>query len=389
MRGFHDFLNYTKTIIEAILLTFGIIELLENLKRCEYMDLMQHYKLLDDIGTISMTQENAIVKLLSQDLMRVCPSGNDMIHSINESLVVISWRTRPDSKVVISLDFNPPIIEDFGDLESSGMTHIHRHDFIEMAYVVKGELSQLIAGNKYTFPQGSICIIDRNSEHADFVKDQDNYVIFLEMKEDLFDELFLSELDNKVQKFIRKALLEQKSTKQFIQFTPQCQSNGIFPLIERIANEKFNKRKGAKYIIKGLMIRVFDILTKDYTMLLNSTHLKEMNELLFLEVERYLRENYKDASLKELTMRFHFQQDYYARLIKKHTSMTFSEFHRKIRMSKAEELLLNTSMSIGSIVEAVGYENRQYFYKLFYDIHKMTPTQYRKKHGTRSYSESE
>lgn len=353
------------------------------------MNLMEHYKILNDIGSIATAQENAAAQMSSQDLMRVWSGGNDMIHSINEFLVVISWRAMADSKVITSLDFSPPVMVDFGDQQSSGMTHMHRHDFIEMAYIVKGELSQLIAGVKHTFPRGSICIIDRNSEHADFVKNQDNYVIFLGMKEDLFDELFLSELDNKVQKFIRKALLDQKSIKQFIQFNPRYADDEIFPLIEQVAIEKSKKRKGAKYIIKGLMIRIFDILTKDYDILLTSTHLKEMNELLFSEIEEYLRENYKDASLKELTKRFHFQQDYYARLVKKHTGMTFSEFHRKIRMSKAEELLLNTRMSISSIIESVGYENRHYFYKFFFERHNMTPEQYRKKHGTRFQGESE
>ncbi len=345
------------------------------------MDLMKHYELLDDTDSIASAQENAIAQMLSQDLMRVCPGGNDMVYSINESLVIISWRTLPDSKIIVSLDFSPPVITDYRDHQNSHMTPLHRHNFIEMAYVVKGELNQLIAGVKYTFPQGSICIIDRNSEHADFVKNQDNYVIFLGMKEDLFDELFLSELDNKVQKFIRKALLEQKSIKQFLQFNPRYTDNEIFSLIEQVAEEKFKNGKGAKYIVKGLMIRVFDILTKDYDILLTSTHLKKMNELLFSEIEEYMRGNYKDASLKELTKRFHFQQDYYARLIKKHTGMTFSEFHRKIRMSKAEDLLLNTRMSIGSIIESVGYENRYYFYKFFFELHNLTPLQYRKKHG--------
>ena len=261
------------------------------------------------------------------------------------------------------------------------MSDIHRHDYIEIAYVVKGELSQLIGGKKNTFSQGSICIIDRNSEHAEYVKDQDNFVIFLEMKEDFFDEVFYSELDNSnVKQFIRKALMNQKSLKQFLQFTPLDGGDNIFLLIEQIANEKYENRKGAKYVIKGLMIRMFDTLTKDYDMNLNSTELKIMNDLIFSEVEDYLMKNYKDASLKELTKQFHFQQDYFFRLIKKHRGITFSEFLRKIRISKAEELLQNTRMSVSSIIQSVGYENRHHFYNIFFEVHKMTPEQYRQKH---------
>jgi len=258
---------------------------------------------------------------------------------------------------------------------------MHHHDYIEMAYVVKGELSQLIGGQKHSFTQGSVCIVDRNSEHTDLVRNQNNFVIFLCMKEDFFDELFISEIGNSnLQQFIRKALLKQKNSKQFIKFTPRNEKDIIFNLIEQVASEKFEDEKGANYIIKGLMMRIFDILIRDYYLNLTTNQLKRMNELLFIEVEEYLIKNYKDASLTDLVKRFHFQEDYFNRLIKKHTGVTYSQFLRNIRISKAEELLSSTRMSVSNIIESVGYINRHHFYKIFFKIHNMTPEQYRQKH---------
>ncbi len=42
-----------------------------------------------------------------------------------------------------------------------------------------------------------------------------------------------------------------------------------------------------------------------------------MNYLLFTEVTSYIRENYASISVQDLVDRFHFQEDYYNRLIKK------------------------------------------------------------------------
>jgi AraC-like DNA-binding protein/mannose-6-phosphate isomerase-like protein (cupin superfamily) len=305
-------------------------------------------------------------------------SEGEDIHSLIDSFAIIFWRNISDGTVVTSINFSPPILTYVEDRLSVGMTKIHRHDYIEMAFVVKGEFSQVVGGQRVTFPQGSVCIIDRNTEHADYVKDQDNFVIFICMKENFFDEILLTEIENNnVQQFIRKALLDQKSLKQLLQFTPRGQHDVLLPLIEQVCDEKCRNQKGANYIVKGLMVRIFFILTMHYDISLTETQKKHLNDLLFLEVEEYLRKNYQEASLKELISRFHFQQDYFARLIKKHTGLTFSEYLRKIRISKAEELLLNTRMTTTQIIDSIGYKNRNHFYNVFHSIHSMTPEQFR------------
>lgn len=342
------------------------------------MNLLDQYEELSDTSTVPALDENMMTQVLSKYIILI-NSDNEEIHRLIDSFFLIFWRNLPESKVITSFNLGSPKLMHDEDQMNLGMTKVHRHDYIEMAYVVKGELSQMIGGNKHSFSQGSIVIIDRNSEHADYVKNQDNFVIFICMNENFFDKMFLAELGNSnVHQFIRKALLEQKSLKQFLKFTPKGQ-DFIFPLIEQICDEKSMNKKGVNYIVKGLMIRIFDFLIRDYEIDLTTTQLKKMNDLLFIEVEEHIRKNYNDISLKELSNQFHFQEDYFTRLIKKHTGLTFSGFLQKIRISKAEELLLNTNMNITEISEAIGYLNRSYFYKLFQETYSMTPEQYRKK----------
>lgn len=306
--------------------------------------------------------------------MMILQTGEEEVHSLSHSFGIILWKNTQDARIITSWNLGPPVSTHI----KAGMSKLHRHDYIEMAYVVKGEFSQMIGGRKQTFSQGSVCIIDRNSEHADYVTNQENFVIFICMKEDFFDEMFLSEIEkSNVQQFIRQALLKQKHVKQFLLFTPQAAQDDIYPLIEQICIEKLANLKGAHYVIKGYTMRIFYYLTRDYEMNLTESQKMQMNQLLFLEIDHYLRSNYKHASLSALSHTFHFQEDYFNRLLKKHTGLTFSEYLRKIRISKAEEMLLTTRMSIAQIIESVGYSNRNHFYKMFRDIHQMTPEQYR------------
>ena len=308
--------------------------------------------------------------------------GDGFTHSLNEPFSIKYWRNTPDNKVILYDDTENTFVELFDEWLKKGMTHMHSHDFIEIAYVMHGEFSQMISGKKRTFSEGSVCIIDRNTIHCDYVNTSDNFVIFLCMKEDFFSELFISEIDDSnLQQFIRKALLTQKTLKQFLHFIPRDDLNSIYELIELVAKEKSDNDKGSHYLIKGLIIRIFDRLTKHFDLSLTSAQLEKMNDLLYMEVEQYLRTNYKDATLNHLVNLFHFQEDYFTRLIKKHSGMTYSQLLKKIRVSKAEEMLLNTRMSVNDIMEAIGYENRYHFYKVFSEFNNMTPKQYRQERG--------
>ena len=77
-------------------------------------------------------------------------------------------------------------------------------------------------------------------------------------------------------------------------------------------------------------------------------------------------------------MQFHFQEDYFNRLIKNKTGMTYSGYIQSIRLEKAKQLLQTTSMTVDAVAEAVGYHNKGYFYKIFTTNTGRTPMQFRK-----------
>ncbi|MDF2884391.1 MAG: Cupin domain, partial [Clostridiaceae bacterium] len=41
----------------------------------------------------------------------------------------------------------------------------HRHEYIEIVYVLKGEFEQSIEGEKYKMKKGDFCIFDKNTRH--------------------------------------------------------------------------------------------------------------------------------------------------------------------------------------------------------------------------------
>ena len=105
----------------------------------------------------------------------------------------------------------------------------------------------------------------------------------------------------------------------------------------------------------------------------------DTNESNFGKMVQFLNEHYNEQiKLKDLAKQFYINKNYACFLFKKHTDMTYSEYLNTIRMNKARELLVDTSLSIAEVSERAGYSDYFYFSKLFKRIYGMTPAQFRK-----------
>lgn len=96
-------------------------------------------------------------------------------------------------------------------------------------------------------------------------------------------------------------------------------------------------------------------------------------------IEADMRENYKDnLTLKDFGKKYFVNAAYLGQLFKSRYGMSFKSFLHKIRIEKAEELLLHTDMKMYNIAEAVGYKDADYFINHFIAEKGCTPTKYRK-----------
>jgi two-component system response regulator YesN len=85
----------------------------------------------------------------------------------------------------------------------------------------------------------------------------------------------------------------------------------------------------------------------------------------------------KRISLEEVADHLFLNSSYFSRLFKKETGETFIEYVTRMKMSRAKELLDQTSHPVGKICEMLGYDNQSYFIKIFKASVGVTPVEYR------------
>lgn len=96
-------------------------------------------------------------------------------------------------------------------------------------------------------------------------------------------------------------------------------------------------------------------------------------------VSAYIENNLAVATLGGLAENLGYSVSYTAVLVKKVFGKSFSKLLQDRRCAVAADKLLNTELSVGEIINLVGYENESFFRKAFKEKYGKNPLDFRKK----------
>lgn len=318
----------------------------------------------------------------------ICPEYSKSVQEVKtypllrqDRIFALCWNTEPGQNLRATMYPAPEPFCYQHHFSSGEKTQLHTHDYIELAYVVEGEFRQKILGKDIVFIKGDLCLIDKNCLHQDYLLAQSSIVLFLGIANDMFSEIMDENITTqKIISFLQSALLKQKDLQQYLHFRPGADApeeleNYLYLLLKELCDNDI----GSRYICKGLLLRIFRIISTKYEFSLSKEQRKTMNWIIFEEISEYINRNHADIKIQDLVNHFHYQEDYFNRLIKSKTGLTYSAYVQQIRLEKAEHLLTTTNKRVDEIADLVGYHNKGYFYRIFQERYGMTPSRYRKK----------
>ena len=306
----------------------------------------------------------------------------DTVRELHDLISVYCWILAKDGHMYIRMD---SLLNNYSrqakiHMTEENTTYTHRHSYTELAYVAMGRLCQEIDGKEEIFNEGEFCLIDRNSLHKDTLLLDDSIIIFLNIADSFFNKPAVSKkhTNASIDTFFRKLIVERKQKYKYISFVPKPGFNSEAPeLLMHLLNEIWNYRAGTSLLIQGYVERLLAVLPIQYQFNLAPQDEANMRKLLFNELTDYLNENYASAGIEQLKIKFNYNNDYFNRLIKQFTGMTYSKYLQTIRLSKAMEFIMNSEDSVECIAGQVGYTNTGYFYKIFMEKFNNTPGSFR------------
>ncbi|POT59917.1 AraC family transcriptional regulator [Citrobacter amalonaticus] len=101
------------------------------------------------------------------------------------------------------------------------------------------------------------------------------------------------------------------------------------------------------------------------------------SEFLYQSMCNWIQDNYAQPLTRDSVAHFfNITPNHLSRLFARHSTMSFVEYVRWVRMAKARMILQKYHLSIGEIAERCGYQDSDYFCRLFRRQFGLTPGEY-------------
>lgn len=253
----------------------------------------------------------------------------------------------------------------------------HKHNYIEMAYVLQGEMIQIIKNKEIKLKKGEIIFLNQHLTHEIKASTMDDIIINFIIKPEFFEYILnVIDRENIISKFLFSTIYGGSRKGEYICFFVG-NVNSVQNIIEQTINEIINKTLLGNAKIKFLVGLLFIELLNNPQLIVSYS--EENYEIkLMMDILKYIDENHEKANLTKLSEKIK-QPDYkICKLIKRNTGFTFKGLVQEKRMEKAVEFLRSTDCSIEEIINRVGYENDSYFYRIFKKKFNMSPKEYKK-----------
>lgn len=276
-------------------------------------------------------------------------------------------------------------------------SEFHSHAFYEMIYVLDGTFTQHLENVKYGLNAGDVTFLGKSIRHFEGSETKST-CLYLLLSQSFLDSLFRNDSDS------LKIMQNQQSSQLFRHFAApgsdtlpeqrvaldfrrtlssqvHLDSAEILPaqkLLNELSQLVIDRPWGYFFSVQGLMLRLFELLEdkRNYhaTIIQPNT---SSEETLYAEIQHYLLERSGRITRQELSALLHYNPDYLGRVVKRQSGLSFTQYSQQLWLDKARSLLTSTDMSISDIIRSLAFENRHYFYRVFFDKTGMTPQEYR------------
>ena len=256
---------------------------------------------------------------------------------------------------------------------------MHTHDFIELVIFSRGNAVHSIEHRdnkiRYSVMQGDCFVIMPNEKHEFEDGEQAVYYNIIFSPELLGEDLAaLKDIDAWNPLFGLRNLHER--TKVHLGLNDRVL---IEDYVLRIMSELDNRPPGYKICARAMLLEILLIILRCNPKKMVITHSVSKSNPAVLRIVNEMEKNPENHySLDELAKKCNMCISGFTKKFRNLTGMSPTEYLLTLRMEKAEQMLLKSTMSVYEISEHCGFYDINYFIKVFRRFRNTTPAKYRR-----------
>lgn len=266
-----------------------------------------------------------------------------------------------DLQTLHSISPTNPIVFD-KRLYSSDDT-FHWHENIEILYFLNGECNVLNGDEILRAQTGDIIVLNSGAVHGVMCKNSPAEFICIIIDHQFCETMGFSVTDTVIAKKINDTTLGE--------------------LIEKIAAEPKTDNPLFQQSITVTTLSVLLLLFKNYVLDEIRGDDSNTKTRLVKDIVKYIKRNYKSSiSMADLEEHCGYSRYHLSKVFKEVTNKTVMGYLENVRIGKAKELLLNTTLDINTISAECGFDCQSYFGKVFKKSEGCSPLAFRNKRRT-------
>ena len=260
---------------------------------------------------------------------------------------------------------------------------VHSHNYVEMMIVLRGEIKHSIGENEVVLREGEILFLNKHISHS--IKRAGEFDIGVNViMSDSFIESVRADLEGTVFSPLLKENAKSDGEGMYLHFGSG--EKKIKNLIENLLIELTDEGDEQFLMSRSVALLLYYLSAGSENLMIGGNIESSKNSRRILEIQAYIKNNYRMGSLSDLSERMYLSSPYLSKLIKQHFGKTFKEMQLDERIKRALDLVKSTDMPIGDIIRNVGYENESYFHREFVKRTGETPLKIRKNKKRESIS---
>lgn len=150
--------------------------------------------------------------------------------------------------------------------------------------------------------------------------------------------------------------------------------NEIVQLYQQAITAAIGQKAGFQQVLSGIVA-----LLMGYAYSYDKNHVFENSEIItqINKAKIIIAEHFMSVRPKDIANELNMSYSNFRKVFKEYTGFAPAQYIQDIKLSKAKELLTNTSIPIKEIAYLMGFENQEYFFTAFRKKNNITPAEYR------------
>jgi AraC-like DNA-binding protein len=255
-------------------------------------------------------------------------------------------------------------------------SHPYFHSLYEILFVKHGTADFIVRGKQYHLRAGSLLFISNLENHS------------ISAHSTAYSRYSVRVSNKFITTYIKSpellSVFNQRPADFCHQYNCTAQQQEYFADIFHIMNKEHNERKDYwDSMVAGKIYDMLVLLYRSAPRMFPASNSKAGQSTIF-EIQNYIVSHIgEDLTLTEIADRFYINKFHLSHIFKEITGYNLKEYIVLERISRAKDMLLNSSSSVADISESLGFNNTSHFIRTFKSMEKLPPNQYRKKAAMR------